>query len=79
MSSISASKHNPSLTEHTTRMVYRGGAGLYGDDFARDSCGGGGGFRHPLGIPKLQLPHAHRDMQANAAFRVINSWKLNCH
>jgi len=37
--------------------------------------GGGGGISPPSGIPRLQLPHTHPNMQANATFRVINIWK----
>ena len=38
---------------------------LHGNCFTRENFGG---ILPPLGIPKPQLPHAHPDMQVNAAF-----------
>ena len=47
--------------------------------FAGENIMGGGGGLPPLEILKLQLPHAHPNMQAHAPFRVRKICKLNCH
>ena len=49
--------------------------GFSGDYFTGENFRGGGGISPPSGIPRLQLPHTHPNMQANATFRVINIWK----
>ena len=57
-----------------TTLIGDTGAGgiLHGDYFAAENFVGEG-IAWPLGIPKLQLPHAHPNMQVNAVHRAINS------
>ena len=65
--------HNSKQKARASKTKHKGGGGFCTGTISRWQTSGGGGISPPLGIPKLQLPHA----QANAKFKVMNSWKSN--